>query len=73
MKIVVTRRSGDDYHACLEGHPEIWGCGKSVFSVLGNLLLTHQDIFGVAIDMQAIVMDPNGPVRLPEGEGVIEF
>ena len=51
MKIIVTRRN-DDYHACLEGHPEIWGCGKTIDGAIGDLIRSHQDTFGIAVEYQ---------------------
>ena len=51
MKIIVTRRT-DDYHACLEGHPEIWGCGKTPRAAVGDLIWSHPDIFGVKVELK---------------------
>ena len=48
VKIIVTRRD-HDYHACLEGNPEIWGCGANTYEALGNLTLAHQDRLRVEI------------------------
>lgn len=49
MKIVVTKRS-DDYHACLDGHPEIWGCGKTPNEAIGNLITAHADTFRIDVE-----------------------
>lgn len=49
MKIVVTKRS-DDYHACLDGHPEIWGCGKTQYEAIGNLVSAHGDTFKIEVE-----------------------
>jgi hypothetical protein len=38
--IVVSRRFAD-YHACIKGRPEFWGCGHSSESAIGNLILSH--------------------------------
>jgi hypothetical protein len=48
MKIVITRRT-DDIHACLEGCPAIWGCGKTSDEAIGNLISTHPETFGIEI------------------------
>lgn len=44
MKIVITKRC-DDYHACVEGKPEIWGCGKDTNAAIGDLIRSHKEIF----------------------------
>jgi predicted RNase H-like HicB family nuclease len=49
MKIVVTKRS-EDYHACLDGHPEIWGCGKTPNEAIGNLISAHTDTFKIEVE-----------------------
>lgn len=49
MKIVVTKRS-DDYHACLDGHPEIWGCGETAEEAIGDLIKAHVDTFGITVE-----------------------
>ena len=49
MKIIVTKRP-DDYHACIEGHPELWDCGKSQQSAIGNLAWTHKEQFNLEIE-----------------------
>ena len=46
MKIVVTRRTAD-VHACIEGEPEIWDCGRTFSEALGELVRTHPQRFGV--------------------------
>jgi len=48
-KIIVAKRS-DDFHACLEGHPEIWGCGKDSCSAIGDLTSTHKDCFKIEVE-----------------------
>lgn len=39
-RILVERRS-EDYMAYLEGHREIWGCGKDYDSAIGDLIRSH--------------------------------
>ncbi len=56
MKIVVTRRPGD-YHACLEGHSEIWGAGKTPSEAIGNVLYGHTDTFSVKKEGGRIFVD----------------
>jgi hypothetical protein len=48
-KISITKRS-DDYHACLEKHPEIWGCGKTIPQAIGDLIYSHRDKFKLVIE-----------------------
>lgn len=40
--LTVTRRR-DDYHACITGHPEYWGCGKSIDDALADITKIHGD------------------------------
>ncbi len=48
-KKIVIRKRLDDYMAFIEGHPEIWSCGKTVNFAIGDLILSHQVAFDVAI------------------------
>lgn len=61
LKIKVTRRS-DDFHACVDGRPMLWDCGRSAVEAIGNLLLSHPDVFGVDIET------PWRPYSTKEGE-----
>jgi len=47
-RIIYTKRSSD-WHACLEGQPAIWGCGKSVDEAVGALVRNHPEQFGVSL------------------------
>ncbi len=49
MKITITKR-GEDYHACLEGQPQIWGCGKTSDEAVGNLIRAHTDTFNITVE-----------------------
>lgn len=54
MKIMITKRC-DDYHACVEGKPEIWGCGKDTNAAIGDLIRSHKEIFeeiGLAVEYE---------------------
>ena len=51
IKIVIRER-GNDYMAFIEGHPEIWGCGKGVVSAVGDLILSHQDVCDINIEYE---------------------
>jgi hypothetical protein len=63
-KIIVTRRS-DDYHACLENDSGVWGCGITVYSALGNLVLAHQAEFGLTVEeVPAKPSEPKEPKEL---------
>ena len=46
MKIIVTQRA-DDIHVSVEGQPGVWGCGKSMYSAIGNLVSAHKTLFNV--------------------------
>ena len=48
-KIVITKRT-DDYHACIAGHPEIWGCGENYSQAIGDLIRSHREEFNVDIE-----------------------
>jgi len=43
-KIIVTKRN-DDFHAHLEGHKEIWACGKTASEAIGDLITSHPESF----------------------------
>jgi hypothetical protein len=38
-----------DYHACIEGSPQCWGCGKTANEAVGDLVRTHGDKFNLEI------------------------
>jgi|WetSurMetagenome_2_1015567.scaffolds.fasta_scaffold974036_3 hypothetical protein len=48
IEIVITKRSGD-YYAQIKDHPELWAAGKSYRQVVGDLVMTHKEQFGVKI------------------------
>jgi hypothetical protein len=50
-EIIVTKRA-NDYHACLKGKPAIWGCGKSAYEAIGNLIIHHGDTFKIKVTHQ---------------------
>jgi hypothetical protein len=43
------RKRSEDYHVQLEGHPEVWACGKTIDEALGNWLRTHKDRLKVEV------------------------
>ena len=49
IEIVVTTRT-DDYHACIKGNPEIWGCGEDYDKAIGDLVRSHKSEFGINIE-----------------------
>ncbi len=51
--IVITSR-GDDIHAALKGEPGVWGCGKSVWSAIGNLITAHPEEFEIGFEYTGI-------------------
>jgi hypothetical protein len=55
LKIILTKRS-EDIHACLESDHRIWGCGKSQYEAIGNLINAHQSTFGVTVEYEGIEM-----------------
>ena len=46
---IVVRKRIDDYMAFIEGHTEIWGCGKTPSCAIGDMILSHKDICGIEI------------------------
>jgi len=49
VKIIFTKRTSD-IHACPEGQPAIWACGKTQDEALGNLIRTHSEHFGLELE-----------------------
>lgn len=49
--IKVTERS-DDFHACIDGKPGYWGCGKTPRDAIGNLVQAHPEQFNTEIDYE---------------------
>ena len=37
------------YHAQIKNRSEIWGCGKSSYEAIGNLVSNHPEKFGIDI------------------------
>jgi len=50
-KIIITQRSSD-FHAHVEGHLGRWAAGVSPRAAVGDLVISHQDFFGIKIDDQ---------------------
>ena len=48
LSIILTQQ-GKKFHAELDGHPEIWGNGKTQREAIGNLICNHQDAFKLKI------------------------
>jgi len=46
LNIIITNRSSD-YHAAIEGRPEIWGNGTTPREAIGNLVQSHKEVFGI--------------------------
>jgi len=49
MRTIIIEKRTDDYMAYLEGHPEIWGCGRDSDSAVGDLIRSHKEIFDIKI------------------------
>jgi hypothetical protein len=49
VDITVTRRLTDNnrFHAQVKDHPELWVAGSDPRNVIGNLVLTHKEKFGI--------------------------
>jgi len=45
MRTIIIEKRKDDYMAYLEGHREIWGCGKDSDSAIGDLISAHKKEF----------------------------
>lgn len=49
IDIVITKRYERDrtsFHAQVKDHPELWAYGRSYYDVIGDLVITHADVFG---------------------------
>jgi len=49
IDVVVTKKYEGTHtylHAHVKDHPELWAAGKDYYSVIGNLVITHADVFG---------------------------
>jgi hypothetical protein len=44
IEIVITERSSD-FHACIAGHPEVWGCGKTPAYAVEDMISAHPEEF----------------------------
>ena len=65
-RIIVTKRI-NDYHAHLEGHPEIWGCGKNQAEAVGELITTHAEQLDMKVTSTGgnrVVTNKDTPARL---------
>lgn len=47
--IVITERASD-LHACIRGHPELWGCGRTYAEAIGNVINSHREEFNIKIE-----------------------
>ena len=45
LKIRINRHGFDDFHASIEGHPELWGRGKTVDEAIGSMFRSHCEHF----------------------------
>ena len=61
LSIVFTKRAFD-WHACVEGVPATWGCGRSPAEALGELVRTDPGILG-----RIEVLWPGATATLPDG------
>jgi hypothetical protein len=46
LSIILTQRA-DDWHACIEGEPEVWDRGRNRFEAIGALIVTHSERFAI--------------------------
>ncbi|MBP9732077.1 MAG: hypothetical protein KBD29_01310 [Candidatus Magasanikbacteria bacterium] len=50
IKIVITKRHGD-FHASVEGKPDIWGGNPdSSDAAIGDLIRSHETFFNISVD-----------------------
>jgi hypothetical protein len=64
MVEIIWRKRTDDFHACINGEPGYWGCGKTLHAAIGNLILTHPGRFSIVI----VHREENGIVISHPGE-----
>ena len=48
--VLIIKKRTDDYHASLKDAPGVWGCGKSVYAAIGNLINAHPEKFNIKIE-----------------------
>lgn len=53
VKRIVVKRTGEEYHAFIEGHPEIWEVGKDYRLAVGKLVEGHPEQFGIVVMMES--------------------
>lgn len=51
-KEIIVKRKGDEYHAHVEGHPEMWEAGKDYRFAVGKLIVGHPEEFGIVVMME---------------------
>lgn len=53
VKKIIVKRTGDEYHAFIEGHPEMWEAGKDYRLAVGKLVEGHPEEFGITVMMES--------------------
>lgn len=72
MKRILIIRRAHDYHACIEGHSEIWECGRTDVEAVGWLVLRRAKDLGTEVAFEPPVNQPVSDGRnLDTGEGYI--
>jgi len=46
---ITVKKRFSDYHACLEGYPGIWGCGRNICEAVGSAIMNHPKKFNLNI------------------------
>lgn len=49
---IVWRLRSDDFHASVEGKPELWAAGSTIAEAVGDLVMSHRDHFGFVVKPQ---------------------
>lgn len=49
-KILVISKRSHDTHICFKGKPGMWGCGKSTYEAIGDLVSHHQKELGIKLE-----------------------
>ena len=48
LNIIITERAGD-IHVQVEGKVGVWGCGKTIYEAIGNLVFNHKEVFNIGV------------------------
>lgn len=50
-RIILIESTESGYVATVAGHPEVWAAGRDVYQAVGDLIMHHEEAFGVRVLM----------------------